>query len=107
MDNRKLNTRQIIDAGILGLPAPERRCPADAKLQRVGEDEISENILRAGLEGGGLTASMYYGCWDIWRTESGFSGELLQYRSVTDQFTDAPIEQALEKAAEWAAGCCG
>lgn len=107
MDNRKLNTRQIIDAGILGIKAPDRRCPADAKLQRVGEDEISENILRAGLEAGGLTASMYYGCWDIWRTESGFSGELLQYRSVTDQFTDAPIEQALEKAVEWAAGCCG
>jgi len=31
----------------------------------------------------------------------------LQYRVVTEEFTDKDIEFALEKAEEWVAGCYG
>jgi hypothetical protein len=31
----------------------------------------------------------------------------MQYRAVTDEFTDQPIETALEKAEEWIEGCYG
>lgn len=107
MDNRRWNTQQILDGGILGITPPKSRRPADATLQNVDEEDLSDGTLRAGLEAGGLRASMYYGCWSIWRTDAGFSGALMQYRAVTDEFSDVPLERALERAFEWGAACYG
>lgn len=107
MDNRRFNTTQLLTLGILDLPTPKQEVPSKAKLQHVDEDDIQEDTLRKGLLIGGLSASMYYGCWSIWGTDNGYSGELLQYRSVTDKFKNESLKIALEKALEWAQGCRG
>ena len=107
MDNRRWNTGQVLKGGILNKEPPQSKLPDGAKLESVDELDTTEATLRKGLESGGLRASMYYGCWKIWRTERGYSGELLQYRSVTDEFSDVTLADALEKASEWASGCDG
>ena len=86
-------------------PMVKLRRPSGASLQRVDEEEWSEECLRDGLDSGGLVAWMYYGAWSIWRDGSGYSGELHQYRQLTDSFEVQPLEFALEKAIEWAKGC--
>lgn len=107
MDCRRLDTAGVLASGILNIPAPKTSRPDGFKGESVEEFEWTEETLRAGLEKGGLDASMYYGCWNIWKTENGYSGELLQYRNITDSFTDQSVEYALEKAQEWASGCQG
>jgi hypothetical protein len=107
MDNRRWDTGAILAGGILNITPPKSLCPPDTVLVDVDEEDLSDGTLRAGLEAGGLSASMYYGVWKIWRTAAGFSGQLMQYRSVTDSFTDRPLDEALEKALEWAGGCYG
>lgn len=93
--------------GILDLPVPTSGCPKGAVLASVDEEDLSEETLRQGLEAGGLAAAMYYGCWKVWKTDAGFSGELMQYRSVTDDFEDLPLDEALERASEWGYACYG
>ena len=105
MDNRRWNTQQILGGGILDKPIPETSQPEGLKL--LDDEKYSEDGVRSDLESGGLTAAQYYGCWSIWQTPSGYSGELIQYRSVTDRISDAPIDEAIEKAMEWASSCYG
>lgn len=107
MDNRRWNTGQVIAGGILNIKPPASDRPSGVDLALVEEGEWSEESLRTGLENGGLNASMYYGCWSIWKTENGYSGELMQYRAVTGKFQGYSLEDALEKAEEWASGCEG
>ena len=106
MDNTRLNTMGCLNAGILDRPAPDTACPKNFDRQRVNY-EWTEESLWSGLEKGGLSATMCYGCWKIWKTEKGYSGELLQYRKITDSFSDDTIEYAFKKAQEWAIGCNG
>lgn len=106
MDNRRLNTSEVLFSGILEKPAPISNAPSDVKLADITYDWTEESI-REGIEKGGVTASMYYGCWKVWKTEEFYNGELLQYRSITDSFENATIEEALEKAVEWANSCDG
>jgi hypothetical protein len=105
MDHTKLDSGQVLAAGILNRSMPTSHCPDDAQLQDVDEDH--PEAFRSGLEAGGLKASMYYGCWSIWKTDQGYSGELFQYRSCTEAFANQSIEHALEKAHEWYEGCYG
>lgn len=98
IDNTRWDTGQALANGVLDRRMPESKCPADAKLESVDEEGFSEEKARAGLEAGGLTASMYYGCWSIWKTDVGFSGELMQYRNVTDRLQNATLDEAVEKA---------
>ncbi len=107
MDFRRLNTAEVLASGILNKPVPLSRQPDDARLTKVDEEDCGEDALRAGLQGGGLKASMYYGCWSIWKAGDGFDGELFQYRAVTDSFSGATLDEATEKAGEWAALCYG
>jgi len=107
IDNRRFDTGQVLEAGILLITPPRTKCPDASKLVDVDEEDLSEKTLRAGLEQGGLEAPMYYGCWRIWKTDSEFSGELMQYRAMTEHFADLPIDEALEKAMEWGAACYG
>lgn len=107
MDKRRWNTGQVLASGILGLPAPKSAKPRGTKLVEVDEEDLSPETLRAGLLQGGLTASMYYGCWHIWKTAAGFSGELFQYHQITERFADLPLEEAVEQAAEWGSACYG
>lgn len=101
VDNTKWDSGQVIMNGVLDRPMPRSSRPVDSVLASVDEDDAGEEKLRKGLEAGGLSASMYYGCWAIWKTTEGFSGELMQYRNCTDSFRDQPMEVALEKAEEW------
>lgn len=105
MDDRRLNTMDILASGLMTKPAPISKVPDGLALAEVEEGDWSEEALSSGLERGGLTASMYYGCWSIWKTGEAFSGELLQYRSITDAFEGQSLEFALDKAIEWASGC--
>lgn len=107
MDNRKLDTGAVLALGIIDAPALPDPVPPDATLVSVSEDNCTEPELRDALESGGIRASMYYGCFQIWRTESGFSGELHQYRAVTGRFDNEPLEIALQTAVERAGGCWG
>jgi len=107
MDHTRLDTMGCLNAGILDRPRPKTARPDNFIGEDVLEFEWTEYSLKAGLEKGGLSASMYYGCWEIWKTEKDYSGELLQYRNITDSFTDQGVEFALEKAKEWASGCEG
>lgn len=107
IDETKWNTAQVLAGGVLNRPAPKSERPADAKLMDVDEDNSSEESLRAGLEAGGLAASMYYGCWSIWKTDAGFCGELMQYRNVTDRLQSATLDEAVEKAEDWFAASYG
>jgi hypothetical protein len=91
----------------LNLPNPKRAQPEGLELAYVDQHDISEATFSAMLQSGGMTALQYYGCWSIWRTENGFSGELLQYRQITESFTDAPLPTALETALYWASECYG
>ncbi len=106
MDERRLDTGQILASGILSKPTPNSNVPADANLKDVGND-WSEESVREGLGSGGIKASMYYGCWSIWKAHESFSGELMQYRSITDHFEDVSFDVALEKALFWAEECNG
>lgn len=102
MDNRKPDSM-----GALGITPPASKVPEGFNGHIVEEQEWNEEGLQNNLESGGLTAIMYYGCWDIWPTEKGFSGELMQYRAVTDEFEDEPLDVALGKAVHWATNCQG
>lgn len=81
--------------------------PDDAVLVDVDEDDISEDTLRADLESGGLNSFMVHGCWAIWKTESGFCGNLSQHHSITESFSDLSLDAATEMAREWALYCRG
>jgi hypothetical protein len=110
MDNRRLNTQQALTSGILEKPAPESKLPKNYKkeeLHHVSEHAWSEEELRDGLEKGGLDATMYYGCWRIWKVKDKFCGELMQYRMCTASFKNEDIDFALQQAVEWAEACQG
>jgi hypothetical protein len=96
-----------MNSGILGLPIPETKAPP-IEYEKIDDfDHSLEDIAEALKSTNGIEASQYYGCWRIWKTEKGFSGELLQYRSVTDEFEGLSFEEALDKAEEWFRDCCG
>lgn len=105
MNEIKWNTEQCLLNGVLDRPKPKSSVPENFKGEEVKEYKWDEESLQKGLLKGGLTALMYYGCWDIWKTQNGFSGELMQYRKVTDTFHDQNLKFALKKAEEWAMGC--
>ena len=107
MDKRKLSTAQVLAAGILDIPQAEDNRPIRSNLMDVEEGEWTEKLLLKGLKKGGLKASMYYGCWKIWKTNKGYNGSLDQYRICTDEFKDLGIQGALKKAVKWATGCQG
>lgn len=107
MDTRKFDTGQLMDMGILDMPKPISKCSDRSTLVEIEQENYDEVSLRAGLESGGIRASQYYGVWNIWKTPGGYSGELFQYRVVTEEFADQPIEFALEKAECWLEECYG
>jgi len=107
MDHKRLSTGDILDFGILERTPPKSMCPVDAVLAEVDESQFDDDSLRAGLIAGGLEASMYYGVWKIWKDGDGFSGELMQYRVVTETLAKVSLADAVEHAYEWATNCYG
>lgn len=105
MNDLRLDTRTIMEAGILDLTPPDTAMPNNAILNEVDENNYTDDELEEGLINGGLKASMYYGCWAIWNGQNGYSGELLQYREITEFFEDQPLNIALAKARCWAREC--
>ncbi len=99
MDPSRLNTSEVLEAGILGKPAPETGEPegrerASLYIEEVEEDKVAE-LLDAGKI---VDCSEYYGIPIAWRVKEGrYRGILLQYRSVTEErdFVSAA------EAAEW------
>ena len=101
IDHTKWDTGQVLAHGVLNRPIPKSSLPADAKLTSVQEEDFNEKKARDGLLAGGLHAAMYYGCWSIWKDGDRYSGELMQYRNVTDRLEQASLDEAVEKAEEW------
>src|SRR3954464_793433 len=107
IDHRKLNTAEIIGMGILAKSPPKSKIPKKIDLVEIDESEGLE-VIRSKLEKeAGVSVSMYYGCWAIWRTEQGYFGELYQYYSRTDEFDEFDLDAAVAKAEEWFLTCNG
>ena len=104
--SRRLNTMQARASGILGIKPPKSKAPENIEFTEVG-DSIDRDELENAIKSGGICANAYYGCWKIWGSADGYSGELFQYRAITDQFKNQPFDFASAKAIEWAIGCCG
>lgn len=86
MDSRRLDTLQVLGAGILNKPIPETDIPDEREEHRCDIDDLNKDVLRAALaEGKLLSLSEYYGCLSAWSDQSGHHGRLLQYRSVTSK----------------------
>jgi hypothetical protein len=107
MDERRLSTADVLASGILNKPAPRTGRPQNVEFASVYEDEWTRQSLEDGLQAGGVEGAFYYGCWAGWKTESGYSGELLQYRSVTDSFENVDLDEAVSKLGLWAVRCTG
>ena len=106
INDRKLSTADILASNILNISPPDTKHPEinyiDYDELEYDSDKIHECLKINGVEG-----CMYYGVWKVWPDEKGFSGELLQYRSITDEFTGVSIDVAVEKCIEWAGVCEG
>lgn len=85
---------------------PDSARPTGVDLQ-VLDDPVNEDILREMLLKGGIDAAWYYGCWCIWKDGDAYNGELMQYRSLTDSFTKATLDEAVEKAEKWSSATYG
>lgn len=105
MDNRRWDTSKILAGGVLDIEAPPAAHPKDIDYEEVEEREWSADSLSNAIKRGGLHGCMYFGIWWIWKSPGGYSGELFQYRLVTDHFEDESEEFALNKSIEWASGC--
>ncbi len=104
MDKRRLSSLQCMSAGILFTPAPDLKAPTDVEYSEIegpDEDRI-RGFLAAGKN---VEGSMCYDCWSVWKTEGGWSGELAQYRSVTESFENVDTDTAVATAYEWACEC--
>jgi len=101
----RLSTAEVLMFGVLDKPAVRGCRPKDFEGIEIDEDEWTEDALLNGLKEGGLSTSMYYGCWDIWKTEQGFSGELFQCREISESFIDKDADYAFEKAKGWTRDC--
>ena len=84
---------------------PLTKCPSSAVLAKVDEgDGWTEDKLRRNLLAGGLEAVHDFARWKIWKTNSSFSGQLLQRREIADAFESESIDVALRKAEAWIHG---
>lgn len=118
IDNRKMDTAQAIAFGILNIKPPKSDAPDDDSIKYFkaeycdvpegfdGEDR-DDNFKIALERNMGIKGCMYYGVWRIWPTEKGFSGELIQYRSITDNIKDVSLDDAVNQATEWYRDCNG
>lgn len=94
---RRLDTRQVLDSGILYSPAPETDLPVDReRFDASGDSYAGTEAVIAALETGKLVeAPNYYGVLYAWKGDDGmYHGTLLQYRSVTEDPTFATAEDA-------------
>lgn len=107
MDERRLNTMDILAMGITSLPAPETDIPENREELSVwayesswqDEDDLHTRSpeLKGKLEQGVvLSCSEYYGIPYIWKERGKYRGVLLQYRAVTEDCTFDTAEEAIE-----------
>lgn len=97
MDERRLSTGDILNAGMLGVPAPTTEIPKDRETFHAGGDEyVGRDAVLAALEEGKVVESPnYYGIPHIWKAGDGvYRGTLLQYRAVSEDPTFATAEEA-------------
>jgi hypothetical protein len=97
VDTRRLNTGQVIAAGILNRPMPRTDIPSDREVVEIDFDVSPEAITEAVERGAVVVCSEYYGIPNLWKDGEVYRGCLLQYRAVTE----APVFDALEPAVEW------
>lgn len=104
MDNRRLNTGEVLMSGILYRPAPDFLIPDRSGFHQVGTDDegtLTVERFRDLLEAGGIESSQYYGCWAICKADDGYVGELLQYRRRTEEFHCYSLDDAAVQAMKW------
>jgi hypothetical protein len=104
MDERKLNTEEILASGIMNLPTPKTEIPENRVAESVHTYEESEfnkkNIIAHLLNNKLVHCSEYYGVVYLWQEGNLYRGNLLQYRQLTE---DETFENA-EEAVNWFMG---
>lgn len=118
MDERRLNTGDVMDLGITSLPAPKTDIPTDrddvgvdAQGMASGDELTVSDLdgMKAVLERGAvLHCSEYYGIPNVWKADDGsYRGTLLQYRAVTEDPTFSSVDEAIAWFVETAYACVG
>jgi hypothetical protein len=100
MENRRLNTSQVLMAGIVNQPVPVTDVPQNRDtFEAYGDQMPTPEALIAALEADQLlNVSEYYGVVYGWKqAASVYRGTLLQYRAVTDN----PTFTTAAELAEW------
>lgn len=106
MDMRRLNTEEVLRAGILNITPTESKTPEYVEFYQMpycdDDNPLSlEDIERLLRENLGIESAQYYGCWKIWKDDDGFHGELMQYRRMTEDFHGESLDYAADKAYTW------
>lgn len=109
MDKRRLDTGDVLAAGILGKPNPDAGEPKDREQLAIDIEHVLGQGRRDELERGAvLHCAEYYGIPLVWKADDGsYQGRLLQYREVTESRTFESLDDALEWFADTAQQVAG
>ena len=72
IDDRKLTSQQLLEAGIIDLPIHPDPDNLPDSFESVGEETNPESFDELLESGTALSAAMYYGFWRLWPTEDGW-----------------------------------
>jgi hypothetical protein len=101
MDNQRLNTTQVLAAGVMDRPIPKTEVPFDRERVEICDDDqgmISRKGLSRALESGRLLECCeYYGIAYAWKEGEVYRGTLLQYRLVSE----APSFDSAQPLLDW------
>ena len=89
MDERRLDTGQVLAAGILEARSPVTDIPSDREALTVDAWERLDlqSLIDAVEAGQLLTCCEYYGVAYAWKDGKRYCGTLLQYRAVSENPT--------------------
>ena len=89
MDGRRLDTGQILAAGVLEARSPVTDIPSDREVLDVDawESLNLQSLIDAVEAGQLLTCCEYYGIAYAWKDGKRYRGTLLQYRVVSENPT--------------------
>lgn len=114
MDERKLDTMDLLAMGITSIPAPETDIPDNRPHISFSfwndEDLPTPEKIKAEVLGGNVVyCSEYYGIPYLWQDGNVFRGCLLQYRNVTENptFELNEIDEAVKWFIHTAESCAG
>lgn len=120
MDSRRLDTGQVLAAGILNRPIPKAPWPEgreDVSVhldypggeEWIGNGQLDAAVVREAVERLAVVGCPeYYGFPKVWKADDGaYRGVLLQYRSISEDHTFATVDEAVEWFCATAAAVAG